>query len=418
MNRYACSFALSMAALAPLAPAQLGATHCHSAANSTGAVAALAATGSADVAANDVTLHGSALPPGAATLLLSSQERAVLPGFAGTAATLCLGGAIGRHLVQLTAADPTGNVTLLFDAQQVPHPSQPFALVRGDTLNFQLWFRDALPTGAATSGLSSGLSITFCAEPPYAGERLSLPVGSTFSRAIDLDGDGTRDIIALAWNQLVVLYGRPSGRYERAVTHGATALSGGGAVLDAIVDVDGDGLLDLLLRSTSSTSSSGLPTLLSQRSPRDFAGPILLSSTLSTQRILAGDFDGDGAPDLVAMVGNGQALEVLVGNGAGAFIAVQSLTPPVGTWFSSIGAEDLDGDGAQELYATRSPTSLDVYEWNVSAGLVLTATRNVGVAPMHFIDVDGDGDDDYVAPSGSYTSVLRNEGMGTLALLQ
>lgn len=418
MEPYAHSFLLSVAALAPLASAQLGDTHCHSAANSTGAVASLTATGSADVAANDVTLHGAALPPGATTLLLSSQERAVLPGFAGTTGTLCLGGAIGRHLGSLTAADPAGVVTLPIDVQQVPHPTQPFALVRGDTLNFQLWFRDALPTGAATSGLSDGLSITFCDGPPYAGERLSLPRGSSFWRAIDLDGDGTHDIVAVEWDELVVLYGLASGGYEPAVTHTATALSAGGALLDGTVDVDGDGLLDCVLRSNDASSGWGLPTLLAQTSPREFAAPVLLSSTPWSHQLVAGDLDGDGAPDLVGMVGNGQALEVLLGDGGGAFLPAQLLSPPAATSFVSIGARDLNGDGAQELYATRTPTSLDVYEWNGVAGLVQTATRNVGTAAMHFIDVDGDGDEDYVAPSGVYTSVLRNEGGGTLASLQ
>lgn len=412
---------VSLAALlvaSPFATAQLGANHCHATPNSTGAPATLRATGTADVAVNDVVLHGAALPPGALSMLLSSTERAWLPGFAGTATTLCLGGALGRHVSTLGVADPSGMVVMPIDTQQVPHPTQPFALERGDTLNFQLWFRDTLTGGGATSGLSDGLSITFCPEAPFGEDWFPLPVSSSFALASDLDQDGLVDSVFHTGTSINIYFALPGGGFAPRVDVPSTTPSVASVIVEVAVDLDGNGLVDLLGRVSNAAWLSGRLVVILQTGPRQFAPPRLLTPTDWYLRPSVADVDGDGVSDVVAVHSGLLAVHVLRGDGVGDVEAPLLLDVPVGQSFRNVGVADLDLDGRSEVYATTSWLMVRVYAWAGAAGLTHTATRVVGPERMVFFDVEGDGDLDYVAPSSAGTSVLRNLGGGVLATFQ
>jgi len=123
--------------------------YCTTSANSAGPGALMGFTGSASIAANDLMLVCSDLPPGQFGLFFhgpSQQSTALGDG------TLCVGGGLVRLPVVTTTA--TGGATWSFDVTGT-------GISAGSTRNFQFWYRDP-GGGPAGNNLSDGLSATFC----------------------------------------------------------------------------------------------------------------------------------------------------------------------------------------------------------------------------------------------------------------
>lgn len=113
--------------------------------------ATLGATGSASLGAGDLVLHGENLPPHQFALLFHGTTSAAAP--LGTS-TLCAGGSVVR--VGLQAVDPTGTLDVPFDGAAGPVAAP---LLPGDSLHFQLWYRDVVPPDLFA--LSSSVRVTF-----------------------------------------------------------------------------------------------------------------------------------------------------------------------------------------------------------------------------------------------------------------
>jgi len=125
--------------------------------NSTGASASLEVHADLDDPEADVMLLGRGLPAGAATLALVSDAVGYeLP--VSSAGPLCLGGAIGRHVVAPPAGSG-GTVAVRLGRTELPSAAGPVAAAPGTTWNFQLWYRDA--AGAQPSNLSSARTVLF-----------------------------------------------------------------------------------------------------------------------------------------------------------------------------------------------------------------------------------------------------------------
>ncbi len=139
----------------------LGTSYCAAVVNSTGAAAAMSASGTTVAAANDVTLHTTNLPLNTFGMFVNSQTQGSTPGAGGSQGTLCLGGAIGRHIGagEIVNSGVTGEVSLALDLSSIPTPGGNVSVLAGETWNYQLWFRDINPT--ATSNYSDGYAITF-----------------------------------------------------------------------------------------------------------------------------------------------------------------------------------------------------------------------------------------------------------------
>lgn len=165
---------------------------------------------------------------------------------------------------------------------------------------------------------------------------------------IDVDGDGIRDLVFATNSAVAIVRGTADGGFGPA-----TFLETGGAGHLVALDVDGDGRQDL----APTASRSGLSVLY---------GAGLLAGIPSTGRIypLASppsaleyeDVDGDRVPDLVATAGQGFAavtVQVLPGDGRGNFgrpgapfvLTSAALTTLVWT-------ADYDGDGRADLVAS------------------------------------------------------------------
>jgi len=147
--------------LSPLAAPGLGQTVCLGNPNSTGAGALLTVTGSAQVAANSMTLGVSQLPVGALGYFLQSSNRGITFNPAGSQGHLCLAGpAIGRYAGNVLAADAGGSVSLAIDLTSLPAPAGSVLAVAGETRYFQYWTRDS-SFGVAVSNFSSAVGVTF-----------------------------------------------------------------------------------------------------------------------------------------------------------------------------------------------------------------------------------------------------------------
>jgi len=129
----------------------LGATYCTAGLNSTGAPAAISASGSASVAANDLLLRAEPVPNQPGIFFYGAGQTSVPFGNG----TLCVAGQIAR----LDVVNATGNVmTFLLD--NTSPPSAATQITPGSTWYFQAWFRDPM-AGGSFFDLSDGLSVTF-----------------------------------------------------------------------------------------------------------------------------------------------------------------------------------------------------------------------------------------------------------------
>ncbi|MEO0660331.1 MAG: hypothetical protein AAFZ87_02230 [Planctomycetota bacterium] len=127
--------------------------------NSSGAPGEITAFGSDEVAANDLTVLASNLPPMQFGLAVVSNTQDFVPGAGGSLGNLCLGGAIGRYNGQIQSSGPLGEILIDVDLTAIPQPSSLVAAQAGETWNFQLWHRDVGPAGPA-SNFTPGLAVT------------------------------------------------------------------------------------------------------------------------------------------------------------------------------------------------------------------------------------------------------------------
>jgi len=244
--------------------------------------------------------------------------------------------------------------------------------------------------------------------------------GSGSLALADLDADGVLDIAAATsspgargWtaSSLSVLRGSGSGTFPDRVDY-PSAL---GSSDPAIVDLDGDGWLDLVTSvgdSIAARLSAGNASFGSE-----------LASTLETYvsaRAL-GDLNGDGQPDIAAIIGWPSKLTLLFGSGDGTFVAngaLQLPDLPVG-----VAVVDVNADQKQDLVLT-------LYE-SAAVGVLLGNGDGSFVAADRFYptnhashvtpaDLNADGHVDLVTWGRRYTSnesfsVLLGNGNGSFA---
>jgi hypothetical protein len=199
----------------------------------------------------------------------------------------------------------------------------------------------------------------------------------------------TKDL-ALACGASVLLVGNGTSRRLPTPDAGASAL----------VDVTGDGLVDVLWVD----GASALHTLPAPGFVDD-GGVALPTAVLA---LSAGDLDGDGDADLAVIVG----AEVRLLENTGVGYAPRNVFPAPGA--SLVRVVDLDLDGSPDvLFATTEDV---VVRRNLGQWVLREERLNAGAGPRLSVavgDVDGDGDPDVAATSSTSgdatrTVVIRN----------
>ena len=254
-----------------------------------------------------------------------------------------------------------------------------------------------------------------------------MPPG-TFSSALgDMDGDGIDDLVsstAFTFPAAVVSvqHGDGAGGWQPGVEQPATAT---GPL--HLVDLNGDGALDLLGRSPGDALAAALGD------GQGGLGPTTTSFSITVVHMAAADIDGDGLLDVIVdgeeptFFGDPQfQVRVYRGDGTGAFVAYAFLLtydlwdpfggepkPPHGC----VQAGDLDGDGDADVVFSSFQQSRVFLNTggSLGAGTPIAAGNGyaLGGEALRLADFDGDGKLDLLTVNDSYVSVLHGTGTGS-----
>lgn len=241
------------------------------------------------------------------------------------------------------------------------------------------------------------------------------------------DVDGDQDVDAVIGNAAQNrLYFNDGGLgYFVDATEGRMPIQSDVTTALALLDIDGDGDLDLVVANSKASNrlylndGTGVFTDASTRLPEE---------QHETNGIAAGDVDGDGDPDLVLANGWPRAqFNRLYLNVDGTFVdATESRLPASMDVTRAVALGDADGDGDLDLFfgngspgSTGRPNQLLL---NDGAGQFSDASNQLpanfgNTSSIALGDLDGDGDLDALigneASLGEQNRIYRNDGTGT-----
>lgn len=223
------------------------------------------------------------------------------------------------------------------------------------------------------------------------------PVGGQASVTMgDLDNDGKLDVVAgVSFGAgLLLLKGHGDGRLSDAEQIGTVT----GAQFLALADWDGNGLLDVL--SASNTSSA--VSLFTNHNPEPFrlAWQLGVARPLS---LVAGDWNGDGKPDLAASSGGASGVWVIEGCGDGTVKGAVHYV--VGTTTTGLVTADFNQDGIPDLAASNRDSNDAAILLNKGSGTfqpprVLRAGAGCGPTGLIAADFNNDRRADLVLTCG------------------
>lgn len=250
-------------------------------------------------------------------------------------------------------------------------------------------------------------------------------------KATRINGDSLTDIAMLvthtaAPSELYVFLGQPNGNPTPPVA--PWPVLGINHPMQ-FFDANNDGLMDIYATQTSASGQSLLTVLMNGHPIWTQSWTVPLTSA---SLIKAGDFDGDGNPDLAWIASGGvgnppTSIQIAYGNGNGLFL------PPVATLLGltctpncaiyQFEASDLDGDGRSDLYFTPIGAGINMRVCFGEANRTLSmsgpavpqaaGTANVAEA-YYFDDVDMDGlkdcvqQDVYLLSTGGFYNFRLN----------
>ncbi len=212
---------------------------------------------------------------------------------------------------------------------------QPLALAAGDVN------RDGrpdlvVPTVSATSAVVTALgtgSGTF--QTPLKTATTSAAYGLALA---DVNGDKNLDALSLQGKNLVVQLGQGDGTFQAEQSTPALMQSAGSSSVITAVDLDGDGLLDVLPINTIEQSFS----ILFGRAG-GFGAPQVFALTAPPVQAVVSDYNQDGTPDVaIALNRTAREVDLFQGLGGRRFSPLSTLMLPSNVRLEAQG--DLNAD--------------------------------------------------------------------------
>jgi hypothetical protein len=254
--------------------------------------------------------------------------------------------------------------------------------------------------------------ITFDVEP------YTSPSEAVAGAIAEIDGDGVLDVVvAVAPPSLVRVYhGVGGGALSAAGDHGDAGRAGGVIV----ADLDSDGAGDVIVYGAED-GFFGDPRILWNDGPAGFVYVQRTDGDEWVNGVVAADLDGDGDVDLAAshshfpdVPANGVTL--YLNEGARAFSRGTSMG---GAYPSGLAKGDFDGDGALDLATTEFADVglVQLYSGDGAGAFMpgplssLTPAQTAAPSPADF-DEDGDLDLALADPTGASIVVVGNHGHG------
>jgi hypothetical protein len=210
----------------------------------------------------------------------------------------------------------------------------------------------------------------------------------------DLDGDGDLDIVTAdaLGNGLSVLLNEGSATFGRRVR----VRSGAGPRAVVALDLDGDGDLDLAAANSGASQRERVSVHRGEGDGTFEGTGERYGLTGAPTFLQAGDFDGDGDPDLVSAQTN-SAVSLLANRGDGTFAA--AVETQLGFTPFAFAVADLDGDGHLDLATGNQGAGTMAVLFNDGTGTFARAFRYATGGLPRFVaaaDFDGDGNMDVV----------------------
>lgn len=245
---------------------------------------------------------------------------------------------------------------------------------------------------------------------PVQSEPSSIALG-------DVNGDTFQDLAVANADTLSIsiLLGNAAGNFG-AATHFPT-LTGAGRLPTSvdIHDMNGDNAPDLVIGTGGIGLSTTIQVMLGNGTG-SFGTATTYVAGGDPWSVVAGDFTGDGKPDIATANRTTDNVSVLPGNGDGTFGAATSFS--VGSFPTSIAAGDLNGDGHLDLATSNANTdNVSVLLSDGSGSFHATVHYPVGNYPFGVAigNINGDNHPDIAVADNidGTVQVLLNNGSGT-----
>jgi len=379
---------------------------------------------------NNVSVYFNITTPGAAAPAFSSASNYTV-GTAPSSVTFCDLNGDGKADLAI-GNETTNNVSVFMNLLSLGASPISFSantdFTTGTfprTVKFGDLNGDGKPDMAVANSVSATISV-FLNTTPLGGAAPTFSARTDFAvtnaqalTIVDFNGDGKPDLIT---SNSVLLNTTTPGASTPTFSPKTDFTTGAGTNYGTVADVNGDGKPDLVSSNNNVVSISILlNTTPTGASTPTFAPKVDFSILTLCQFVSIGDLNGDGKPDLVAVISSPAQLSVLLnttptGSATPTFSSRTDFTS--GTQPRQVSICDINGDGKPDLAVTNnSPSTISVLLNTTTTGASTPSfssktdfTTGSNTWGLFTGDVNGDGKTDLVSSNNfaSSISVLLN----------